>query len=95
MLIILRIIFLVVGEGPTYSINGSCINGRMDQPPEKTFCINFSKANTGFFLSLHYNGDNSYLFVNGKEIYKFKANTKNVNFPTHFSLGSISKEFGV
>ena len=27
------------------------------------------------------NGDNSNLFVNGKEIYKFKANNKNVNFP--------------
>ena len=26
-----------------------------------------------FCLSLHYNGVNSYLFVNGTEIYKFKA----------------------
>ena len=26
-----------------------------------------------FCLSLHYNGANSYLFVNGTEIYKFKA----------------------
>ena len=33
-------------------------------------------------LSLHYNDDNSYLFVNGKEIIKFKADNKNVNFPT-------------
>ena len=24
-------------------------------------------------LSLHYNGTNSYLFVNGKDIHKFKA----------------------
>ena len=31
-------------------------------------------------LILHYNADNSYLFVNGKEIFKFKADNNNVNF---------------
>ena len=60
---------------------------------EKKFSINFTKANTKFCLSLHYNGDNSYLFVNGKEIFKFKAGNKNVNFPTQFCLGSISNGF--
>ena len=44
------------------------INGSIGSP-EKKFIIDFSKANTKFYLSLHYNGDNSYLFVNGKEIY--------------------------
>ena len=44
-------------------------------------------------MSLHFNGDNSYLFVNGKEIFKFKAYNKNVNFPTQFCLGSISNRF--
>ena len=34
---------------------------------------NFSADNKRFCLSLHYNGDNSYWFVNGKEIHKFKA----------------------
>ena len=33
-----------------------------------------------------------YLFVNGKEIFKFKGNEKNVIFPTQFCLGSISNE---
>ena len=33
--------------------------------------------------------DNSYLLVNGKEIFKFGADNKNVNFPTQFCLGSI------
>ena len=60
---------------------------------KKTFSINFIKANTKFCLSLHYNADNSYLFVNGKETYKFKANNKNVNFPTQFCLGSTSNGF--
>ena len=53
-------------------------------------------------LSLLYNGDNSYLFVNGKEIFKFKANNGNLNLPTQFYrnlnlpiqlfLGSISNK---
>ena len=44
-------------------------------------------------MSLHYNSDKSYLFVNGKGIYKFKASNKNVNFPSQFCLGSISNKF--
>ena len=44
-------------------------------------------------LCLHYNSDNSYLFVNRKEIYEFKASYKNVNFPSQFFLGSISNKF--
>ena len=60
---------------------------------EKTVSINVTKANTKFYLSLHYNADNSWLFVNGKEIFKFKADIKNVNFLTLFCLGSISNGF--
>ena len=44
-------------------------------------------------LSLHYNVDNSYLVVNGKEIFKFKANNKNINFPFQFCCGSIYNVF--
>ena len=36
---------------------------------------------------------NSYLHVNGKEIFKFKADNKNVNFPTQFCLRSNSNGF--
>ena len=32
---------------------------------EKLYSINFTENNKKFCLSLHYNGDNSYLFVNG------------------------------
>ena len=49
-------------------------------------------AKTKFYLSLHYNIDNSYLFVIGKKIYKFKASNKNVNFPSQFCLRSISNK---
>ena len=41
-------------------------------------------------MILHCIVDNSYLFVNGKEIFKFKNDNKNVNFSTQCCLGSIS-----
>ena len=44
-------------------------------------------------MTFHYNADNSYLLVKGKEIFKFKADNKNVNFPNQFCLGSISNAF--
>ena len=44
-------------------------------------------------MSLHYNANNSYLLVNRKEIFKFKADNKNINFPTQFYLGSTSNGF--
>ena len=37
------------------------------------YSTNFTVANNKFRLSLHYDGDDSYLFVNGKEIINFKA----------------------
>ena len=36
------------------------------------YSINFTEHNKKFCLSLHYNGANSYLFVNGAEIHKLK-----------------------
>ena len=40
---------------------------------ENMYSTNFNVDNKTFFLSLHYNGADSYLFVNGKEIIKFKT----------------------
>ena len=42
---------------------------------------------------MHCNSDNSYLFLNGKEIYKFKGNNKNGNFPSQFCPRSKSNQF--
>ena len=53
----------MLGEGPTHGINGSFGS------PKKKFSIKFTKSNSKFCLSLHYNADNSYMFVNGKEIF--------------------------
>ena len=56
------------------------------------YSINFTVTKKKFPLSLHYNGASSYLFVNGTEIYKFKAkDSKIVTSP--LCLGNISKNF--
>ena len=43
-------------------------------------------------MSLHYNGANSYLFVNSKEIIKFKAKDSEI-LPYSLCLGNISKDW--
>ena len=45
-------------------------------------------------LSLHYNGVNSYLFVNGTDIYKFKAKDSEI-VANPLCLGNISKDWSV
>ena len=66
MLIIRIKDILILGEGPTQGLEHTLA-------AEKLYSIKFSKENTKFCLSLHYNGANGYLFVNGTEIIKFKA----------------------
>ena len=56
------------------------------------YSINFTKVNTKFCLSLHYNGGNSYLFVNGSEIHKFTAINSEI-VPSNLCLGNVSKDF--
>ena len=58
------------------------------------YSINFAVTKKRFCLSLHYNGANSYLFVNGTEIYKFKAKDSEIA-PTPLCLGNISKDCSV
>ena len=56
------------------------------------YSINFTVTKKKFCLSLHYNGANSYLFVNGTEIYKFKAKDSEI-VPSPLCLGNISKDW--
>ena len=61
---------------------------------EKLYSINFTKANTKFCLSLYYNRSNSYLFVNGTEIHKFKTKDSEI-IAAPMCLGNISRDFSV
>ena len=58
------------------------------------YSVNFTDNGDKYCLSLHYNGANSYLFVNGKEITKFKAKVSEI-VATPLCLGNISKDWSV
>ena len=60
---------------------------------QKKYSINFTENNKKFCLSLHYNGANSYIFVNGVEVYKFAKDSEIVATP--LCLGNISKSFSI
>ena len=56
------------------------------------YSIHFTETKKKFCLSLHYNGANSYLFVNGTEIIKFKAKDSEIA-GSPLRLGNISKDW--
>ena len=58
----------------------------------KMYSFNFTVTRKKICLSLHYNGANSYLFVNGTEIYKFKAKDSEI-VASPLCLGNISKDW--
>ena len=56
--------------------------------------INFTVTKKKFCLSFHYNGVNSYLFVNGTEIYKFRTKDSEI-VASPLCLGNISKDWSI
>ena len=79
---------LVLGKDFAQGINGSAIY------TEKLYSINFTEKNKTFCSRLHYNEANSYLFVNGTEIHKFKAKDSEI-VASPLCLGNISKDVSV
>ena len=78
---------LILGKGPVQGLEDTLT-------AEKMYSINFTMTKKKFCLSLHYNEVNSYLFVNGKKIGKFKAKDS-ANASTPLCLGNISKDWSV
>ena len=56
------------------------------------YSINFTVTKKKFCLNLHYNGANSYLFINGTEIIKCKAKDSEI-VAIPLCLGNISKDW--
>ena len=79
---------LILGEGFTQGLEDTILYAK------RVYSINFSATKKKFCLSLHYNGDNSYLFVNGKEIIEFKAKDSEIA-ANSLCLGNISEGFSV
>ena len=59
---------------------------------EKIYSQNFTQSRKKFILSLHYNGDDSYLFVNGTQELKFKAKDDQI-INEKLCLGNLSSEW--
>ena len=57
---------------------------------EEIYSMNFTELDKKFCQRLHYNASNSYLFVNGTEIYKFKEKDSEI-VVTPLSLGKIGQ----
>ena len=76
---------LVLGKGPIQGLEHTLT-------AEKMYSINFTEKNKKFCLSLHYNGANSYLFVNGTDFYKFKAKDSEI-VVSPLCFGNISNDW--
>ena len=76
----------LMGAGLTQGINDTTIYA------EKKFYRNFTEFGKKFMLSLHYNGDDSYLFVNGKQELKFKAKTDQL-VKEKLCIGNLSDQW--
>ena len=59
---------------------------------EKIYSQNFTQPNKKFVLSLHYNGDDSYLVVNGRKELKFKCKTDQL-VKEKLCIGNLSDQW--
>ena len=80
--------YLILCEGTTLGLHDSTLTVEAKYP------INFTQSRKRFVLSLHYNGNNSLLFVNATKIYEFRAKESKMKNYALF-LSNISKEFTI
>ena len=76
----------VMGDGFVQGINDTILYA------EKICSQNFAQPSTKFILNLHYNGNDSYLFVNGRQELKFKAKNDQI-ISEKICLGNLSDQW--
>ena len=76
----------VMGKGFAQGIHDTTLSA------EKKFYRNFTDPGKTFVLSLHYNGDDSYLFVNGRQELKFKCKTDQL-VKEKLCIGNLSDQW--
>ena len=76
----------LMGEGLTQGIHDTTLY------VEKNYYRNFTDPGKKFELSLHYNGDDSYLFVNGRQELRFKAKTDQL-VKEKLCIGNLSDQW--
>ena len=70
---------LILGEGATQGLNDTTLTAEAKYP------INFTQSGKRFVLNLHYNGNNSFLFVNATKISTQSKKLRNKRLCTVFS----------
>ena len=78
---------LMLGEWPIQGLDDTTLIAEAKYP------IDFTKPNKRFVLNVHYNGSNSFLFVNATKTYPFKP--KNSEVKDSLFIGNTSKDFTI
>ena len=76
----------VMGDGIVQGINDTTLYA------EKIYSQNFTQQSKNFVLSLHYNGDDSYLFVDNKQELKLKCKTESL-VKEKLCIGNLSDKW--
>ena len=67
---------LILYEGPTQGLDHTTLSTEAKYP------FNLTQPRKRFVLSLHYNGNNTFLFVRATKIYQFKAKGSEIKYFT-------------
>ena len=80
----------VLGKGEIEGINGMTIY------KEGIYKTNFTEANKKFVLSLHYNSNDSYLFINGVQQLKIKSKSSVTDLTQNiYCVGNLSSDWSM
>ena len=79
---------LILGKESAQGLDDSTLKTEAKYP------INFKQSGKRFVLSLHYNGSNSFLFVNATKVYQFKAKDSEIKVYSLF-LANVLKDFTI
>ena len=79
---------LILDQGPTQGLDDDTLTAEVKYP------LNFTQSERRFVLSLHYNGSDSFLFVDATKIYQFDAKDLEIK-KNSLRLGNIWKDFTI
>ena len=79
---------LILDQGPTQGLDDDTLTAEVKYP------LNFIQSERRFVLSLHYNGSDSFLFVDATKIYQFDAKDLEIK-KNSLRLGNIWKDFTI
>ena len=79
---------IILGEGSTQRLDDTTLTAEAKYP------ISFTQSGKRFELSLHYDGNNRFLFVDATKTYQFKAKDSEIK-DYALCLGNVSNNFTI